>query len=134
MTGASEPADVARAFVDRINDHDVDGLAALMTEDHVFVDAMGVEFIGRENMRENWKSYLEAFPDYEVVIEELLPRGETVAIFGIAKGTFAGDAKGRWKTPGAWKAVIRDGLVAQWQVFCDTEDEGGTHREAAGGG
>jgi ketosteroid isomerase-like protein len=29
------PVEVAKAFVDRINAHDVNGLADLMTEDHV---------------------------------------------------------------------------------------------------
>jgi ketosteroid isomerase-like protein len=40
--------DAALAFVERINDHDVDGLVALMTEDHCFVDGLGQVVRGRE--------------------------------------------------------------------------------------
>jgi len=36
-------SDIAFAFFDRINGHDVGGLVALMTEDHRFVDALGQE-------------------------------------------------------------------------------------------
>jgi len=122
VTDATNPADVTRAFVDRINDHDVDGLGTLMTEDHVFIDALGAKTVGRKQMRKSWQSYFEAFPDYRITVKEILPHGETVAVFGSAKGTLAGDAKGRWKTPGAWKAVIRDGLVAEWRVVADTDD------------
>ena len=32
--------DVVAAFVERINAHDVAGLGGLMTDDHVFVDAL----------------------------------------------------------------------------------------------
>jgi ketosteroid isomerase-like protein len=39
---------VAQKFVERINAADVAGLAALMTEDHRFVDSLGNEVSGRE--------------------------------------------------------------------------------------
>ena len=26
-----------------------------------------------------------------------------------------------WLLPAAWRAVVRDGRIAQWQVYCDTE-------------
>ena len=26
-----------------------------------------------------------------------------------------------WEIPAAWKAVVRDGLVAHWQVFADNQ-------------
>ena len=38
-------------FVDAINEHDVDALAALMTEDHLFTDSGGQQGRGREAMR-----------------------------------------------------------------------------------
>src|ERR1035438_4587160 len=38
-------------FLNRINQRDVDKLAELMTEDHVFVDSLGNQVRGREKMR-----------------------------------------------------------------------------------
>lgn len=26
-----------------------------------------------------------------------------------------------WKTPAAWRAVVRDGKIAEWQVYADNE-------------
>jgi hypothetical protein len=26
-----------------------------------------------------------------------------------------------WQTPAAWHAVVRDGLIAEWQVYADNK-------------
>ena len=41
------PAEVTAAFVARINGHDVVGLNELMSDDHVFIDALDNRVIGR---------------------------------------------------------------------------------------
>jgi uncharacterized protein (TIGR02246 family) len=122
VTEASHPLDVTQAFVDRINAHDVKGLVALMTEDHVFIDALGAETCGRKQMRKAWQGYFETFPDYGIAVREMRPDGETVTVLGRARATVAGDPKGLMKMPGSWVAVVRDGLVAQWRVGADTDD------------
>jgi len=38
------------AFIALINAHDIDGLAALMSEDHTFIDAHGNEVSDKEKM------------------------------------------------------------------------------------
>jgi len=42
---------IVKAFIERINAQDVDGLYELMTEDHAFVDALAYSVVGREAMR-----------------------------------------------------------------------------------
>jgi len=117
--------DVALAFVAKINAHDVDGLVALMTPDHVFIDGLGNVARGSDKMRSGWKAYLAWFPDYAVEITEQLARGDVVALFGKARGTYAVDGKlpreNFWEIPAAWRAVIRNGHVAEWQVYCDND-------------
>lgn len=117
--------DVALAFVDRINHHDVGGLVALMTDDHHFVDGLGQEVRGSERMRDGWSGYFGWFPDYRIRIDDELNDGNTVALFGSAQGTYApgGDARvgGHWEIPAAWKAVVRDGCIAEWRVYADNE-------------
>jgi ketosteroid isomerase-like protein len=118
-------ADVAMAFVAKINAHDVDGLVALMTPDHLFVDALNNSFLGAEQMRQGWKFYLSMFPDYAIEVTDEFDRGEVVAMFGKARGTFAVNGKlareNFWEIPAAWKAVVKDGRVAEWRVYCDNE-------------
>jgi ketosteroid isomerase-like protein len=86
------PAQVVLAFMDRINAGDVEGIVALMTDDHVFVDGLGNRVTGKEKMRGGWKYYFSMFPDYRVSHEDVLADHDTVAVFGTASGTLA--AKG----------------------------------------
>lgn len=117
--------DVVRRFVAAINRHDLEALADSLTPDHVFVDALGQEVRGREAMRTAWSRYYDLFPDYEIRIDELLSGDESVGIFGAARGTYAGpgvvEGKRSWTVPAAWRAVVREGLVAEWRVFADNE-------------
>jgi len=50
---------VAQKFVERINAADVAGLAALMTEDHRFIDSLGNVVTGREAMKAGCPSRLQ---------------------------------------------------------------------------
>lgn len=117
--------DVAMAFVEKINAHDVNGLVELMTDDHVFVDALGSTFRGAEQMRQGWKAYFAWFPDYAVEVTDEFSRGDVVAMFGKARGTFAVNGKlareNFWEIPAAWRAVVKDSRVAEWRVFCDND-------------
>lgn len=117
--------DVARAFVDRINCHDVEGLVALMTEDHCFVDGLGQVVRGREQMKKGWVGYFDWFPDYSVKVDEILSKGKVVGFFGTAQGTYSVDGellpKNHWEIPAAWKAVVLHGRVSEWRVYADNE-------------
>ena len=117
------PGEIAAAFVDRINAHDLDGLTALMTDDHAFVDALASRVAGRAAMRSGWQQYLQMVPDYWIKVEKLLEDGMTVAMFGSAGGTYAGGKpggqKGQWEVPAAWLAEVRGEQVAMWRVYTD---------------
>ena len=139
---------VARAFVAAINRQDVEGLAELMTEGHRFVDSLDNVMEGRETMRAGWAGYFRMVPDYRVEVEEVywsarpgnadpsvrpplrsgLPQDDSsvvVVLLGRAGGTYAPNgesrAENRWETPVALRALIVDGLVAEWRVYADNE-------------
>jgi ketosteroid isomerase-like protein len=130
MTLGAEPLEIAMEFIKRINAGDVNSLCQLMTESHIFQDALGKRFMGRETMRQGWSAYFKAVPDYKVRAEEFFQTKNTLAIFGVASGTCAGDANGNgasatvdkfWQVPAAWRAVIDGGLVAEWRVYADNQ-------------
>ena len=112
-------------FIACINRQDVEGLCRLMTPDHLFVDSLGMEIRGREPMREGWRAYFGMVPDYHIAVTDHLETGPVVALFGRASGTYAPGGQlrqqNRWETPAAWKAVVRDGLIAEWRVYADNE-------------
>jgi ketosteroid isomerase-like protein len=113
--------EVIQAFVDRINAHDVDGLAELMSDDHTFIDAHGNEVVGKEMMTAGWRGYFEWFPDYFIEVTDIFENGEMFGMFGFAGGSFKGNPDASWRLPAAWKAIVKDGRMALWQVFADTK-------------
>jgi len=121
----TNPLDIVLAFVEKINQHDVEGLCELMTDDHRFVDSLGSSIQGREEMRKAWIGYYYLIPDYEIIYSEIFQRENSVALFGIACGTYVVNGKllkeNRWEIPAAWRAVVRDDRIAEWQVYADNE-------------
>src|SRR5579862_4067692 len=105
-------------FFDAINRHDLDKLAALMTEDHIFFDSLGRSVHGREAMFAGWQGYFAMCPDYRVEQDALFESGDTVAAFGSARGTIR---EHPWTTPAAWRAIIRDGQLQEFRVYADNK-------------
>jgi ketosteroid isomerase-like protein len=120
---APNAADVVRAFIAAINSRNADEVSCLMTEDHTFVDSRGTAECGREKMTAGWGAYFRMFPDYEIRVETLVEQGDLVAVFGAAFGTFNGKRglvpENRIEMPAAWRGVVQDGKVKQWQVYAD---------------
>jgi len=109
------PVDTVLAFLEQINARNVDGLCTLMTDDHVFLDGLGNRMQGRKSMRKGWAAYFRMFPDYRVSHTDVFSQGDVVAAFGSAEGTLA--VKGELP----WSAVVRDGLIVEWQVYADNQ-------------
>ena len=120
-----DPDRLALKYVNEVNRHDIDALRGLMTPDFWFIDSLGQELRGQERMLDAWKLYFTQFPDYRIVIRDHLAVGSLVALFGTASGTYAvnGDLPhgNRWSMPAAWRAVVRGGHIAEWQVYADNE-------------
>ena len=83
------PETIARAFVNAINAHDVNELAKLMSEKHLFIDSLGTVVQGRRQMRDGWTGYFCMVPDYTVLVEETFSDGPTVVMLGLARGTYS---------------------------------------------
>jgi ketosteroid isomerase-like protein len=110
--------DVVREFIGLINEHDIEGLTAVLTEDHRFIDSLGSVFIGRETLRIGWTDYFRLVSDYRITVHEFAQGGSSLLLVGSVEGRSAGVD---WKVPAAWRAVVRDGLIAEWQVYVDNE-------------
>ena len=90
MNGNSQPLEIAMDFIQRINAGDINALCEAMTENHIFQDALGKRFMGRETMRQGWTNYLKMVADYQVHADEFFVTDERVAIFGTASGRYVG--------------------------------------------
>jgi hypothetical protein len=99
-----------------------------MTSDHRFIDSLGAVVEGRDAMREGWKFYFTIVPDYKLNIQRCFiaedDKAEAVLV-AVASGSYWSKGIKRpnssWSTPVALRAVIRDGQIAEWQVYADNE-------------
>lgn len=119
------PIDVVLKFEQLINTCNAEAMCSLLTPDSVFIDSLGNRVEGAQKQRPAWEGYFKMVPDYTISHSEIFAEGETVAMFGSAQGTFSKNGARKkedfWKTPAAWRAVVRDSKIAVWQVFADNE-------------
>ncbi|PSS59323.1 ester cyclase [Pseudomonas sp. BBP2017] len=70
------------------NRRDVDALLALVHEDFVYLDGMGIQS-GREAMRRRELALVEAFPDAQVILTPFVITEDRLALTGLLSGTFS---------------------------------------------
>ena len=118
-------SEVVTRFIEQVNAQSTDGICRMMTEDHRFIDGLGSVAQGREQMRQGWAGYFSMVPDYWISSEEMIERDGVVAVFGTAGGTYCANGEllgeNRWQVPAAWRAEVREDLVAEWRVYADNE-------------
>ncbi len=112
-------------FVEAINEHNVDKIYSLATDNHQFIDAHGNTIVGKDRMKESWIVYFQWFPDYKIEVTDIFANGDTFAVFGFGSGTYKGketnNIKKHWQIPAAWKAIVNDNKIKLWQVYADTK-------------
>jgi ketosteroid isomerase-like protein len=122
---AANPIEVVLKFEQLINSRDVEAIVGLLTDNSIFIDSLGNRMAGIDKLREAWTGYFSMVPDYSISHVEIFATIDNVAMFGSAQGTFSKNGEMMkedfWQTPAAWRAVVRDGKIALWQVFADNE-------------
>ncbi len=107
-------------FVARINAHDPEAIISLCTADHIFIDSLGSRMSGCERLEQAWAGYFSLFPDYRIEVDVSASREAVVLACGFASATHAASKKS-WRIPAAWRAVVRDGQIAERQVYADNK-------------
>jgi ketosteroid isomerase-like protein len=118
------PVAAVVGFIDAINRGDADRLAALMSPDHRLQVLREAPVTGREANREAWGGYVTAFPDYVIYPDRIVQRGDDVLVLGSTTGSHLGlpDEQER-QLKLIWRATVRDGLLARWQIMADTPEQ-----------
>lgn len=119
------PIEAVLRFVEVINAGDPEGVGALLTDAHQFIDPSGLVVDGRETTLEAWRKFLQVVPDYRIEVEESFAKGSLVVLLGTAHGTYSPKgwlrAANAWSAPGAWRARVAGELIAEWRVYADNE-------------
>lgn len=115
FVNTKDPKLTALQFNEYINNHDIEGLSRLMTEDHTFIDRKGEVDKGKESMTKGWIEFFENFPYYKNTFNRVESRGNVVILFGYAYWS----DKNKYD-PAIWTARIENDLVAEWRIYEDT--------------
>ncbi len=121
-----DPGRIALRFVNEINRHDLEALEGLMAPDFRWVDPSGQETLGRDRGCAAWAKEFRRTPDLRLAIHDHLCQGSVIALFGTASGTRLGGGglpRQHWVVPTAWRVVVRDARIAEWQVFSPPEPD-----------
>jgi ketosteroid isomerase-like protein len=109
------------SFVDAINHGEVQRLAWLMTDDHTLVVLDEAPLVGKHANVEAWRGYATSFPDYVIHPHRIVGRGDEVVLIGHTTGSHLGLADDEEsKITVIWRAEVRDGRLASWQIIEDT--------------
>jgi len=109
-----------RRFIARINAHDSQGILALCTPDHVFIDSVGARLSGVAQLEQGWSKYFALFPDYRIEVDTMISAGKLVLLSGWASATARGSGAS-WRIPAAWRAALVNKRIAEWQVYADNK-------------
>jgi ketosteroid isomerase-like protein len=110
-----DPQALTVEFNECINGQDVDGLAALMTDDHAFIDTAGHAIHGKSACLEVWRGFFRLFPDYRNIFDRLVVQDTRVVVVG--RSTCSDT---RLDGSALWVSTARDGMLAEWRVYEDT--------------
>ena len=111
-----DPKLTALLFNECINRRDIDGLSALMSDDHIFIDREDAVYRGKETMTKGWIEFFQSFPQYRNTFTRLESRDDTVILIGYATWS-----TGAQPDQAIWTATIRDDRVAEWRIYQDNE-------------
>src|SRR5215467_3135828 len=78
-------------FEQLINSRSADAVCSLLMQDSIFIDSLGNRVEGLARLRSAWDGYFKMVPDYTISHDEIFASGDTVAMFGMAQGTFSKD-------------------------------------------
>ncbi len=113
--------ETVRNFGEAVNAHDISHITALLTNDHIFIDATGKEVNGKGNTTTGWGDLFKSFPDYHIEMKEIFANGDTVAAFGFVEGSYKGVKENHCRIPTSWKAIVQGQQIKLLQVYGDTK-------------
>jgi steroid delta-isomerase-like uncharacterized protein len=126
MTGQDANRALARRFVEEVwNNKKPEMISLFVTQDYTRFSPSGV-LRGAEGLRQEYDTYVSAFPDTHLQIEDVVCEGDRVALRFTAAGTQTGQLMG---VAASGKPVrvecttmlrIADGKVAEERVVWDT--------------
>lgn len=111
---------IALQFNNCINNADIEGLADLMTENHVFIDMENNQIEGKSNcISTACNPFFKLFPNYQNIFEKIISKEDSIVIM---QGYSISSDERLNNLRAIWFAEIQDDKVSLWRIYSDTED------------
>ncbi len=121
----AENLNLVKEFIHNINEHDIDEMMKLLSDEHIMTDSAGIFIKGTKSLKIAWLDFFIHFPDYNIIVEEIFCEKDTIAVYGKAKGTYWKEGeledKNKFEVPASWQAKVKDGKILEWKVFADIQ-------------
>ncbi len=104
----------AERFVAAVNAHDLDGLAALTTDDFAYIDSWREGIVGRDKVLAAVSVLFAADPAFGIEVERMSFRSPHVLMSG--KITSAQWGEGQ---RAVWRALCEGDRLAEWQSWAE---------------
>jgi steroid delta-isomerase-like uncharacterized protein len=94
MSTEENKALAKRAWEEMFNQKKLEVIDELFASDYIYHGPQGQEFRGTETLKQLLSSYLEAFPDLHMEIEDLIAEGDKIVSRVVSRGTHKGELHG----------------------------------------
>jgi steroid delta-isomerase-like uncharacterized protein len=85
---------VVKEFVDAVNTRDVQRIKSLVSDDFVGRSPGIPDFYGPQGYVDLYSTFISAFPDMHVVINDMIAEGDKVVVYYTWSGTHQGELEG----------------------------------------
>lgn len=112
------PAEILRAFGERLASGDADGAAALFAEDAAYAEPPAHSFSGRAALREFIADFAARHHDVSFTVARLLASADGREAAALWRWAYTRASDGQRRVfEGACFLTFRDGLIASWQGY-----------------
>ena len=111
-----DPQSIALMFNECITNADLEGLVALMTHDHTFIDMADNICTGRDFCRDSvWQPFFEQFRGYRNIFGDIRTEGSVVTM----RGYLVCDDSRLDNVMAIWVGTMEGEKVKQWRIYPD---------------
>lgn len=109
---------IALRFNECTTHADLQGLATLMADNHIFIDMANNRIAGKTNtINKAWKPFFRLFPVYRNIFQKIITQGSTV----VMQGYSICSEECLNYVYAIWVAEVVKGKVSLWRIYSDNE-------------
>ena len=111
-----------QSWIEAINNKDVEQLTLLAADDHKFFVEGEAPTVGKEKVAPSWNGYFEAYPEYQVFVDEYYDIDNAHYLLGHTSGSHVPREYERVPSCLIWGCIVMHGKVEEWSIYPGTDE------------